>query len=212
MIEGPIITATTTLYSASLPSLESVFYFLYWIVLRLSGPVTADPEAIRSSVSSLLNSFYISSGLVSVVLLSGAVYCIVRTVQLNTEENRKLQGEGFPEDQESTPSENHPGRDKWQKILEHMVSENSNDRRLAILEADIILDDLLDHLGYQGITIGDKLKSAEGTAFKTLQSAWEAHKIRNAIAHEGSEFEIPERESRRIIGLFESVFREFDYI
>ena len=212
MIEGPVITATTTLYSASLPSLDSIFYFLYWIVLRLSGPVTADPEAIRSSVSSLLNSFYISSGLVSVLLLSGTIYCIVRTVQINTEENRKLREEGFPEDREETPSGDHPGRDKWQKILEHMASDNPNDNRLAILEADIILEELLDHLGYQGITIGDKLKSAEGTAFKTLQSAWEAHKIRNAIAHEGSEFEIPERESRRIIGLFESVFREFDYI
>ncbi len=212
MIEEPVITATTTLYSASLPSLDSIFYFLYWLVLRLSGPVTADPEAIRSSVSSLLNSFYVASGLVSFVLFSGIIYCVVRTVQVNTEESRKLRGEGFPEDRESAPSGDHPGRDKWEKIVGHMSTDNPNDKRLAILEADIILDDLLDHLGYQGITIGDKLKSAEGTAFKTLQSAWEAHKIRNAIAHEGSEFEIPERESRRIVGLFESVFREFDYI
>jgi hypothetical protein len=48
--------------------------------------------------------------------------------------------------------------------------------------------------------------------FKTLDAAWEAHKIRNAIAHEGSDFVLSQRESKRVIGLYEMVFNEFNYV
>jgi hypothetical protein len=56
------------------------------------------------------------------------------------------------------------------------------------------------------------LKNADPAHFRTLQYAWEAHKIRNAIAHEGQDFTLTHREARRIVGLYEAVFREFEYI
>jgi hypothetical protein len=94
----------------------------------------------------------------------------------------------------------------------HIGSDNPSDWRLAILEADIILDELLSELGYTGDTIGDKLKKAHRGDFKSLDHAWEAHRIRNAIAHEGQDFVLTQREARRILDLYEMVFREFDYI
>ena len=102
--------------------------------------------------------------------------------------------------------------DKWKIIEEHIESENSNDWRLAILEADIMLGEMLDSLGYRGEGIGDQLKSVDKSDFTTIDDAWEAHKIRNLIAHEGASFIITEREARRIIGLYKKVFEEFDYI
>ena len=105
-----------------------------------------------------------------------------------------------------------PANKKWQQVLAHLNSENPNDWKFAIIEADIMLDELLDRVGYKGSTIGDKLKSVEASDFLTLQNAWDAHKVRNQIAHEGSSFLITEREAKRVIGLFESVFREFGMI
>jgi transposase len=67
-------------------------------------------------------------------------------------------------------------------------------------------------MGYMQESIGEKLKSIEPSDFTNIENAWEAHKIRNTIAHEGSEFLINEREAKRVIGLYESVFREFEYI
>ena len=101
---------------------------------------------------------------------------------------------------------------KWQRIMQHLSSASSSDWRLAILECDIVLDELFDKLGYVGGTIGDKLKGVEPAHFKTLNNAWEAHKIRNAIAHEGQDFNMTDREARRVVSLYESVFREFDFI
>jgi hypothetical protein len=102
--------------------------------------------------------------------------------------------------------------EKWQNVLIHINSSNPSDWKLAILECDIMLSDVLEKMGYMQESIGEKLKSVEPSDFTNIEAAWEAHKIRNAIAHEGSEFLINEREAKRVIGLYEVVFREFEYI
>ena len=101
---------------------------------------------------------------------------------------------------------------KWRQIQTHVNSQNPAEWRLSILEADVLLDDLVQSLGYMGETLGDRLKNAAKGDFKTLDAAWEGHKIRNAIAHEGSNFVLSQRESKRVIGLYEMVFNEFNYV
>lgn len=98
---------------------------------------------------------------------------------------------------------------KWEKIIKLSESENTSDWRLAVIESDIILDELLDKLQLPGETMGEKLKAVEQSDFTTIDSAWEAHKFRNMIAHEGSDFLVNQREIRRIISLYEVVFKEF---
>ena len=101
---------------------------------------------------------------------------------------------------------------KWEKIIKLSESPNSSDWRLAVIEADIMLDELLEKLHLPGETMGEKLQAVEKSDFTTIESAWEAHKARNLIAHEGSDFLINQREIRRIISLYEAVFREFEMI
>ncbi len=100
-------------------------------------------------------------------------------------------------------------KNKWQKIIDLVESNEESNWRLAIIEADIILDSLLETLQLPGQTIGDKLKAVEPSDFLTLDYAWEAHKARNAVAHKGSEFLLNQREARRVISLYEMVFKEF---
>ena len=104
------------------------------------------------------------------------------------------------------------GNPMWERILKNSDSLNENDWRLAIIEADIMLDELLEKMGLVGETIGDRLKTVQSADFKTIDAAWEAHKIRNQIAHEGGEFIINQHETKRVIGLYESVFQEFKVI
>ncbi len=101
---------------------------------------------------------------------------------------------------------------KWQRILDHADSVNPGDWRLAILEADILLDEMLDDMGIYGETIADKLKNVNEAALPGVQRAWEAHLVRNQIAHEGPNFELNQREARRIIGLFDAVLRQGGYL
>jgi hypothetical protein len=102
--------------------------------------------------------------------------------------------------------------DKWEKIKGDILSVNPSDWRLAIIEADTMLDEMLKGIGYQGADLGERLKSADPADFLSLDDAWEAHKVRNRIAHDGSAFALDQKEAHRIIGLYERVFREFKYI
>lgn len=101
---------------------------------------------------------------------------------------------------------------KWDKVLEHVESENPNDWRQAVMESDIILEDVLTQLGYMGDGVGGKLKRANKADFKTLDDAWEAHKVRNQIAHAGSDYPFSQFDARKVIQQYKKVFEEFFYI
>lgn len=101
---------------------------------------------------------------------------------------------------------------RWRKVLEHVESQNENDWRQAIMEADILLEEILIKMGYQGAGVGERLLRVEPADFTTLDQAWEAHKIRNSIAHEGSNFILNQREAKRVVNLYRQVFEEFFYI
>lgn len=148
---------------------------------------------------------------ITLILVYISVYAYIRLKQIEKEEEKKFHSLRVKEavhEQGNDPVLNQ----KWQKVQAHINSTNPSDWRLAILEADIMLGDVLEKMGYQGDSIGEKLKGIEKSDFVTLDLAWEAHKVRNQIAHEGADFLLNDRDARRIIELYQKVFEEFYYI
>jgi hypothetical protein len=90
----------------------------------------------------------------------------------------------------------------------HVSSDNPNDWKLAIIEADIILDEALKRQGYAGTSLGERLRSVSPQALSTLDDAWEAHKIRNEIAHGGVDFVLTQKLARETVTRYERVFAE----
>lgn len=109
-----------------------------------------------------------------------------------------------------SPESDRSSAARWQHIESLAGSTEPSKWREAIIEADIMLDDVLFRRGYEGDGVSEKLKTADSDHFRTLQDAWDAHKVRNQIAHEGSAFNLSETIARRTIARYESVFREFD--
>lgn len=102
--------------------------------------------------------------------------------------------------------------DRWIQTLAYLFSQHASDWKLAVIEADSMLEELMTNLGFKGETLGDKLKSATQETFHGLSSAWEAHTVRNRIAHEGTSFDLTQREAKRIIAIYEGIFREYGFI
>lgn len=102
--------------------------------------------------------------------------------------------------------EDHP---RFAIIQGYLSSKSEALWRIGILEADNMLEEILRDRGYVGETVSDMLKNAH---FRTVQMAWDAHGVRNRIAHEGSDFQLTEREAKRAFLLYESVFRELKAI
>ena len=93
-----------------------------------------------------------------------------------------------------------------------MQSHNMSEWRVAILEADILLYEMLSQMGYDGNSIGEMLKNVDKANFVTLDDAWRAHRIRNIIAHEGANYELSKDEAERTIRLYKRVFDEFYFV
>ena len=105
-----------------------------------------------------------------------------------------------------------PRNETWENIRAKFLSANQSDWRLAIIEADIYMDKLLDARGYHGDTVSDKLKQITPAELGSIQIAWEAHKVRNRIAHDGASFVLTQPEARRVLSYFEIVFRDLEVI
>jgi len=73
-----------------------------------------------------------------------------------------------------------------------------------VLEAEKVLDHAFTLLGYKG-SFADKLKKAE-RVLSNYQPLWDAHKLRNRIAHEPG-FSISEQDAKRAVAQFEKALK-----
>lgn len=96
---------------------------------------------------------------------------------------------------------------KWEEILSHIGSSKEAEWKFAVIEADKLIDDLLKSAGYPGETMGERLMSIEKGQILNLEGLWEAHKIRNKLAHDVNYF-LRYSEARRAIQVYEAVLRE----
>jgi len=146
-------------------------------------------------------------------------YVIVRMLEIRAKEHRHLHHEIHEyahnkAEQEKRLREEVGGskNERWGKTLNYLFSQHGSDWKLAIIEADSMLDELLDQLGFHGESLGDKLKMANQENFPQLTIAWEVHTVRNKIAHEGLAFELSQHEAKRIIAEYEGIFHAYGFI
>jgi len=146
----------------------------------------------------------------SVFFLIGIIYCVEQLKHIRAKEEDIFDTKTEPAYQEVAGADKALGH-QWESVVRHIESPNQNDWKQAIMEADMILDDILTGMGYRGESIGDKLKRVVPGDMRTLGDAWEAHKVRNRIAHEAG-FSLGQHEAKTTIGLYRKVFEEFYYI
>jgi uncharacterized membrane protein len=101
-----------------------------------------------------------------------------------------------------------PKNSRFSDIEKHIISDNPNDWKLAIIEADIVLDEALKKIGYSGVSLGERLKSITPSQLTCLDDAWQAHKVRNQIAHGGADFVLTRRLAEDTIKQYRRVFSE----
>ncbi len=121
-------------------------------------------------------------------------------------------GQGGGQGASMQPAAQQVTNPRWIQIEKNMQSHNASEWRVAILESDILLYDMLSQMGYPGNSIGEILKNVDKKNFVTLDDAWKAHRIRNIIAHEGANYELSKDEADRTIRLYKRVFDEFYFV
>ena len=169
-----------------------------------------DWDGILTFLGHLWNIYSVLAILLSLLFIVGFVYAKVRYSQLSEIEQEALRD---AEARWATKYGDKSSKNqRWEAIEKH-VSENSPESwRIAIIEADILLEETLNKAGYVGKSLGEKLKTANPISFTTVQDAWEAHKVRNEIAHVGSDFVLTKKNAQETIVRYGRVFKEFGVI
>ncbi len=170
------------------------------------GEAFHNPGAFSESVanSSTFITFKFILAFLSMIFLAGIVTLFPKITEAEERRRALLRGP-LKEKVVSYPP-------RWEVVLSHLESGNAPEWKLAVLEADNILAEVLHRLGCPGNTIGDMLKSLKPGDILSINDAWEAHKVRNSIAHEGSKYELSYRDAARTIDQYETVFREVNYL
>lgn len=147
---------------------------------------------------------------VSIFFLIGIIYCVERLKRIRLKEEELYDLKVEPAFEKGNAGDTAMAH-RWDNALKNVESPNQNDWKQAIVDADIILDDLLTKMGYRGESIGEKLKRVASGDMKSLDDAWEAHKVRNQIAHEPG-FILSQHQARQTIAGYRKVFEEFYYV
>jgi hypothetical protein len=74
----------------------------------------------------------------------------------------------------------------WEDIERHFFAGDDNDLKVALIEADNLLDEALHDAGVPGTTLGERLQRVTEEKLPNVEDVWQAHKIRNRIAHEAN--------------------------
>ncbi len=157
------------------------------------------------------NLIYFISYTLTLFGITITIYCTVRIFEMYYEEQNHLK-HAIHEYQQRLAEKDSGKNMRWEHVLDLVSSVNETDWRLSIIEADSILEGLLESKGIPGAGIGERLKNISPGDLKNIQAAWDAHLVRNKIAHEGSEFKVSQYDANKTVRLYEAVFRELGFI
>ncbi len=206
MQPDPLSVSVTATTSVPAPPGIDIFGAL-WAIIGNSEEATAllNGSGILSFLNTLWTIFAFLSFIVSIVMLALYAFASTKRAYYYAKGDEEIRQE------EALFDEMYRGVKKNSRlddVLTHIASPNPNDWKLAIIEADIILDDTLKQRGYAGNSLGERLKSISSSQLSSINEAWEAHKVRNRIAHEGADFVLTKRIAEDTISRYRRVFNE----
>ncbi len=100
---------------------------------------------------------------------------------------------------------------KWNKIKERLKSEDQSDYKVAIIEGDNIIDDLIARMGYKGENFGERLDNINPGQIENIESLRFAHNVRNQIIH-NENFVLTKDDAYKVLDCFEEFLRYFQVL
>ena len=102
-------------------------------------------------------------------------------------------------------------RKKWDKIEGRLGTENVSQYKVAVIEADKIIDDILKGVGYKGENMTERIEEILPGHVEDIEKLQWAHEIRNQIIHDES-FELDKKKAGEILGVYEKILKDLEYL
>lgn len=97
----------------------------------------------------------------------------------------------------------------WEQI-EQSAKQGKLGHKIAIIEADKLLDNVLKSMLFSGETMAERLKMA-GHKYPMIREVWTAHRVRNRLVHE-TDYELRERDVKETLEDFKRALKELNVL
>ena len=98
---------------------------------------------------------------------------------------------------------------KWKKIINRLELGTESEAKLAVIEADDLLNEILEKMGYSGESLGEKLKQLKKTILPNLDEVLEVHKIKSDIVHDPS-FRLSFDQAKKLLEVYERALSKLE--
>jgi hypothetical protein len=138
--------------------------------------------------------------IIALIFFAGVIYFVIETGWFSLRVNR------FQHIVLQSDISKKEAKESWDRIQEQFYRGGESDLKVAILEADKLLNDALREAGIMGIQLGDRLKKTDTRQVPNLNELWQAHKLRNQIAHEPN-FRLKRDVAERALAIYETALK-----
>lgn len=145
--------------------------------------------------------FQAISVIISAILLYGIIYSIVKAGYLNLKTERLMDAlmHGNVFRRRSLKG--------WRHILKNLRSNDPGKWRLALREADRILDEILKMAGYHGDNLDERLENITSAQLPSIEEVRQAHNLSKKVS-EDSDFPLKKEEADEAAYIYRKAFRE----
>lgn len=98
---------------------------------------------------------------------------------------------------------------EWNLIKTRLDTGLESEYKLAVIEADNKLEDVLKRMGYPGESLGDRLEKITPNVLSNLEEIKQCHQTRNNIIHDPS-YRLTIDEARRLVAVYEKAFQNLE--
>ena len=99
----------------------------------------------------------------------------------------------------------------WNKILRRLETGVESESKLAIIEADNMLDSTLKRMDYPGQTLEERLSKLTKATVPNLEQVYEAHGVRNSIVHD-PDYRLTPEEAKKTLDIYDQTFRDLQIL
>lgn len=98
---------------------------------------------------------------------------------------------------------------RWDAVMARIESRNPSQYKVAVLEADVIAEEMLGGIGYGGSNMKERLEAVQPGQVVSIDRLRSGHEIRNRIIRDPS-FALSREEAESVLAGYKSFFDELE--
>ena len=99
----------------------------------------------------------------------------------------------------------------WDKIKARLETGLESEHKLAVIEADSLLDDTLSRMGYAGESLGERLTKISSLILPSTEEIRLTHQIRNNIIHD-PDYKLSLDEAKKAMVVYEKALTDLQVL